>query len=104
VRAPVPRWERRPSTTIKEYDETVGVGIGELFMEKGTEHRVLSGGRGIIRRVEDEPGWAIELDTLDDLLAFERLHGQIILTSQAVPSEPDVGRLEIEIDDYRPVT
>jgi len=56
----------------------------------------------LTRRIEDKPGWEIELATLDDLLALERLHGEIMLTSSPYQSEPRVGRLQIEIyDDYR---
>lgn len=68
---------------------------GEEWYRDGRNHRVE---KGRIKRDFDDAGWFIEIKSLEDLVKFYRVHGEIIIRS--CWRNPSI--IEIEIyDDYR---
>lgn len=88
-----PCYDTRTFKTFEEYDKR-GFRDGR-FLDRGTEHEVLPNGEGIRRRIKGEPGWFVEVESLEDLMALNQRYGVLIIsTHEGVPS--------IEIyDDYR---
>lgn len=66
----------------------------EDWFARGENHRVVS---GRIRRDIIEEDWVLEINTIDELLEFSRVHGEKIIVSNNGENNPS-----IEIyDDYR---
>lgn len=85
-----PRWDVRTFKTFEEYEKR----LGEPFTAKGTDHEVLPG-RGIRRRMPDADAWFVDIDSLEQLMAFGEKHGDLVLMAEN-------GVQEIEIyDGYR---
>lgn len=88
----VPYVDRRGFASEEEHDARFPA---EPWRSRGVSHRLWEKGdeRGIERVVQME-AWTIEIDTLDELIAFADAHGEIIVGAGDPPS--------IEIyDDYR---
>ena len=82
--------------SFEEFDERFGTLEGK-WLSKGRDHCVNEDGH--IQRVEEREGkFVIELNSLEDLMAFYKKHGNIVLEDS---SYKDVAA-HIEIyDDYR---
>lgn len=92
---PFPRWETR---TINEsgFNEKYGEREG-LWRSKGTEHTTTEQGY-ITRKREDEMLWAIEINTIEELIAFHEKYGRLVIEE----SWNNDKFLQLEIyDDYR---
>lgn len=71
--------------------------IGKNWYEKGTDHRVENGN---IKRNLKSRGWFIELNTLEELIEFQKEYGSLIIEEPYTPSLEGYLRIEI-YDDYR---
>ena len=81
-----PVYDHRVFKTFEEHDARFP---NSLWLSRGTEHKVEPD--GISRRMADRQGWAVNLDTLDQLMALVSKYGDCI-----------IGNDMIEIyDDYR---
>jgi hypothetical protein len=73
-------WDVRTFKSAEEHDAKI---IRERWLARGTEHQTVYGPRGgvqgIKRRLGDVRAWFIRLDTLDDLMAFIREHGEVVM-------------------------
>ena len=92
-----PSWDVRTFKSPEEHDARFP---GDPWFSRGTQHEIVRGPRGesqgIRRRMEDQDGWAIDIDTLDDLWQLVRREGEIIikgLDGRLVPD--DQAALEI---------
>lgn len=66
------------------------------WFSSGTNHRVING--HIARDLGEVDEWFVEFNSLEDLVAFKRKYGEIILTTSCT----DCNHIEIEIyDTYR---
>lgn len=71
--------------------------IGESWYKNGTRHRVEN---GHIKRNLRKKGWFIEINSLEELIEFQKEYGRIIIEETYLPALD--GTLKIEIyDDYR---
>lgn len=97
VRGTISSWDRRTFATAEEYDRTLALQDGYRWAARGLDHghyQQANGAQGIRRRFESE-GWCVDIETLDELVAFSARYGSIIV-------EADDGFPSIEIyDDYR---
>lgn len=81
-----PVYDQRTFKTFEEHDTRFP---NSLWLSCGTEHKIEP--FGISRRMADQQGWAVNIDTLEQLRAFVSKYGQCI-----------VGDDEVEIyDGYR---
>lgn len=81
--------------TPEEFDKEVGFRVGKWY-DKGTNHRIIDG--HIARDISTIKCWAIEINSLEDLLALHRKYGQLVIQTSMWNKETP----EIEIyDDYR---
>lgn len=90
-----PVWDRRTFKSPEEHDAKFG--YRDKWLERGTEHGYWEedGQSGIKRRFDDHLAWFVEISTLDELIAFQKTHGDLVLSG-------DDGTPSIEIyDDYR---
>lgn len=90
----VDSWHIR-SVSEEEFNKRFSEREG-LWRSKGEKHRVTS--EGFIARVDSkETVYVVEINTLDDLIAFVKEHGTLVI------DEPDLtGLPSLEIyDDYR---
>lgn len=97
VEGTVEVWDRRSFKTPEEHDEKIPRGPG--WLEAGTDHGIWRRGElyGIERRMPDRQAWFVDIETLEDLVAFMDKHGDLVLQRDH-PNLPP----EIEIyDDYR---
>lgn len=90
------RVETRMFKNFEEFDRRFSNLEGK-WLSKGVNHCVK---RGYIQREfpNECEGWFINIDTLEELLAFQKKYGNIILTTDW--RNPNVLELEI-YDDYR---
>jgi hypothetical protein len=66
------------------------------WFEEGRNHRVE---KGRIRRDFDDTAWVVDIKSFDDLMAFCREHGTLVLSAESINT---YGMPGIEIyDDYR---
>jgi hypothetical protein len=92
---PVERWDIRTFKSAEEFDSKfAGTRFGK-WHDRGTDHQVIRGprgeARGIKRRVDDEPGWFVELADLAALLAFHATHGELVIeTDECYGSVPTI--------------
>ncbi len=69
-----------------------------LWKSKGTNHKEVEGGKWISRQEEDVEKWSIEINTLEELMAIVKEHGDIIIKQNGMNTVTP----EIEIyDGYR---
>ncbi len=92
IPAKVPRWDVRTFKSPEEFDARFGQ---EPWLSRGTDHRVLRGPRGgstgICRRMGDEDGWIVEIDSLAALLVLVDKYGDLVLThvdNRGAPDDP----------------
>jgi len=84
-------WHIR-SCTESEFNERFSAREG-MWMAKGKNHHITKEGY-ISRQEEDRRVWCVDLNGLDDVLAFAEKYGSIIIGTGVIP--------EVEIyDDYR---
>lgn len=97
VPAHFPSWSVRTLPSPDAFDAKFGEFEG-AWLSKGTDHRLTAQGQ-IARRFGNRPGWALDLDSLEALVAFCREHGEVVVQ----PKRCELGEVpEIEIyDDYR---
>ena len=70
-------WQTRSCT--EEYFNINFSGKEGLWRSKGTNHIKVEGDKWISRRVDDAEKWSIEINTLEELMALVRDHGDIIV-------------------------
>lgn len=88
----VPVYDTRTCTECEYDDRIARLEGGKKWRERGTEHT--STERVISRRLEDREGWAIEVNSLEELCKFSEIHGTLVFNAK--------GDASIEIyDDYR---
>lgn len=80
-------------TKVEEWsvDDPQKLYLGETWYRHGVNHRVEN---GKIKRDFHVKRWFVEINTLEELLAFMRRHGRIILHPELVSHD-----IEIEIYD-----
>lgn len=64
--------------TPEEFDKRLGFHDGKKWYDEGTNHRVNEDG-GIERDYGTVDAWIIELNTLDDLIAFCKKYGDVVI-------------------------
>lgn len=102
----VPYWHTR--TCTEEYFDKHFAPTEGKWRSKGKNHKKikanynhLSKGTWISRQEEDREVWAIEINSLEELIAFEKKYGDIIISTYQ-DNEGDEDILVIEIyDGYR---
>ena len=102
VAGAIQSWDRRTCRSPEEFDKSQGHREGTWF-SWGTEHEIIRGSRGgaigIRRRIGDRDGWFVDLDSIEDLVAFATTYGDLIVSDQWWQGDPTPA---IEIyDDYR---
>lgn len=86
----------RTCKTFEEYDERFGRVEG-TWLSIGTNHRLIA--NGIARDEDPQECFFVELNSLEDLVAFQGKYGALVIQNRGDNAE---GYLEIEIyDDYR---
>jgi hypothetical protein len=89
----IPYYDRRFFKSFEEHDTKLKV----KWLDKGTEHKVLPHG-GISRRMGDKNAWAIEIESLDDIVRLYNKYGDLVITTRIFSEDQP----EIEIyDTYR---
>lgn len=89
------RVDVRTFKTPEEFDKKLAYREGK-WLEKGTNHRVING--CIARDVGTERCWAIEVNSLEDLIALYHKYGSLVIETNMWDRETP----NIEIyDDYR---
>lgn len=70
-------WDRRTFKSPEEHDAK----LGEKWLDKGTEHGYwkTAGERGIKRNMGSRTAWFVEFASLEDLWAFQRKYGPLVL-------------------------
>lgn len=87
--------ERRTFKTPEEFDEKMSCFEGK-WLEKGTNHRIIDG--YIARDIGKKDCWAVEINSLEDLMALQRKYGDLVIETNWADEETP----NIEIyDDYR---
>lgn len=66
----------------------------ETWYEKGTNHRLIDG--CIARDFDTEIAWFVDINTIDELIAFNKKYGELVITTSFIDHES----CEIEIYDY----
>lgn len=103
------RWDLRDFRSPEEFDEHARQMARsgqepETWFGEGTDHEVIRGPRGgakgIRRKTGVEPGWFLEIGSLEDLLAFQDRHGELILTWADTRQSEELRCIEI-YDGYR---
>jgi hypothetical protein len=90
----IPYYDVRGFKTFDECKQR----CGENFLSRGSEHRELPNGEGIIRRLADDLIQTITINSLEELLKLSAEHGELIVTAKSISSIYP----SIEIyDDYR---
>jgi len=91
----VTRIETRTLSTPEEFDKKFGEREGK-WLEYGTNHRKIGG--CIARDNGTMECWAIEINSLEDLLSLYRKYGELVIQTNMWDKQTP----EIEIyDDYR---
>lgn len=86
-------WDRRSFKSEAEHDERFP---GTPWRSQGTEHQTYEG--GIMRRWPDRRVWAVEAESVEDLL---RSYGTLVVTQEwHGPNEPEMIGVEV-YDGYR---
>jgi hypothetical protein len=101
VPAHFPHWQIRTLPSPEAFDAKFGLSEGP-WLSKGTDHRTVTLGddrEAIARRWPNRPGWAVDLDSLDDLVAFCVKHGEVVV-STGYAELGETPKIEI-YDDYR---
>lgn len=90
------RVDRRKFRTPEEHDEKIGAIYGNWF-SLGSNHRITED--GIARDMEKRQAWAIEINSLEELMNFKDEVGcELVITTSYIDGEFP----QIEIyDDYR---
>lgn len=87
--------DMRAFKTPEEFDEKFGLRAGK-WLETGTNHRKING--YIARDIGTEKCWAIEINSLEDLMALCHKYGDLVIETNMWDKETP----NIEIyDDYR---
>ena len=101
----VQSWDARTFKSPDEYDEKFGGATGPMggpWLSKGTDHEIIRGPRGgatgIRRRLADKAAWFVDIESLEELVAFVNRHGDVVIGEHWM-GDP---HLRIEIyDGYR---
>jgi len=79
-------WDHRTFKSPKEYDAKFGGERRGPWLSEGSEHRIdrgpRGGAQGISRMLRTEQAWAIDLPSLDDLLAFVNKYGEVVIGNE----------------------
>lgn len=87
--------DQRTCKTPEEFDARLARFEGK-WLENGTNHRIING--HIARDIGTKDCWAIELNSLEDLMALYHKYGKLIIEANWYDGETP----NIEIyDDYR---
>ena len=95
VKGEIQSWDYRTCKTPEEFNDRK---LGDWFGEGTTEHGTYGSGkdRGIKRRRHpDREAWFVEVGSLEELMAFWELHGDLVITT----AHEDRQTPEIEIYD-----
>jgi hypothetical protein len=96
----IDRWDVRTFKSPEEHDARLG--DRGKWADRGTDHQFVRGPRGGVQGIKRNLGpvdaWFVEFDTLEQLEAFWKKYGDLVLRE----SWDDKESLAIEIyDDYR---
>jgi hypothetical protein len=102
-RIKIERWDTRTLSEKAYNREVQGLGGGSKWREIGKNHRTIKNGKWITRQIEDTKEWAIEIDSLEELMKFISKYGRIIISdyySAGPEKNPKIHAIEI-YDDRR---